>query len=92
MNNMQCKDIPDRPVLAFLSTLGRWGTCFEYGNGSGELYPNSVQHAMPAATGPKLARAKMAMLIKRGLVDGCSCGCRGDYEITEKGLAYLLQN
>lgn len=90
MKYMQCKDIPDRPILAFLSGLGRWGTWFECA--SGELYDNSVQNAMPAITPEKLARAKMAMLIRRGLVDGCSCGCRGDYEITEKGLAYLLRN
>lgn len=27
----------------------------------------------------------MASLIRRGLVDGCGCGCRGDFMITDKG-------
>jgi len=33
--------------------------------------------------------AKMKNLIRRGLVDGCDCGCRGDFEITRKGVAYI---
>lgn len=85
-----CKDIPDEPVLRFLLD-GRdqtgwrvpgWATWFAG-------YDNSVQQAMPPHTPAKLARAKMAMLIRRGLVSGCTCGCRGDFEITSKGLAFL---
>ncbi len=38
----------------------------------------------------KLILAKMKQLIKRGLVDGCACGCRGDFEITPKGEEWLL--
>lgn len=53
------------------------------------------------AVGPRLDRGggrpvpkravlgKMRMLIRRGLVDGCPCGCRGDFEITPKGQAWL---
>ncbi len=37
----------------------------------------------------KLQRAKMTMLMNRGLIGGCDCGCRGDYEITNKGLALI---
>jgi hypothetical protein len=91
---MQCKDIPDLPVLVFLTQLPflavaigdkpvqRWGT-WVWGD---DFKPdNSVIHAMPAGTPPKLALAKMKSLIKRGLVDGCGCGCRGDFEITGRG-------
>lgn len=31
----------------------------------------------------KVIRAKCRQLIKRGLLDGCTCGCRGDFELTE---------
>lgn len=34
---------------------------------------------------PKVVVAKLARLIKRGLLTGCTCGCRGDFEVTEKG-------
>ncbi len=48
-----------------------------------------VPHAMPEGTPEKLVLAKMRRLIKRGLVDGCGCGCRGDFELTDKGRAIL---
>lgn len=83
---MQCKDIPDRPILEFLAGLnGRWATWF------GNEYDNSVTHAMPPDVPDKLVPAKMAMLIRRGVVDGCPCGCRGDYVLTDKGRAELAK-
>lgn len=50
----------------------------------------TVLRAMPNNVPLKLAHAKMNMLIRRGLVDGCSCGCRGDYRITEKGRVAII--
>lgn len=93
---MQCKDIPDEPVLRFLADLPwnsmgsmRWqskGTWF----GDETYFPdNSVLHAMPSGTPEKLGLAKMRMLMRRGLVDGCPCGCRGDFELTDKGRAFI---
>lgn len=29
--------------------------------------------------------AKLRRLLARGLVTGCGCGCRGDWELTSKG-------
>lgn len=84
---MQCKDIPDVPVLSFLRSLSRSGTWFDFK----PLPDNTVVRAMPAGTPRKLVLAKMSMLIKRGLVDGCSCGCRGDFVLTDLGRAYLLR-
>jgi len=81
---MQCKDISGLPILRFLASLnGKWA------NWAGNEYPNSVTHAMPTDAPKKLAHAKMNTLIRRGLVDGCSCGCRGDYVLTEKGKELL---
>lgn len=84
---MQCKDIPDAPVLQFLADLnGRWATWYW----SDDLKPdNSVVAAMPDGTPEKLALAKMRVLMKRGLVDGCNCGCRGDFVLTAKGAERL---
>jgi hypothetical protein len=80
----QCKDIPARPILAFLAALGgapaHWFAL---------ECPRSVTRAMPPGTPPKLVLAKMKMLIRAGLVDGCDCGCRGDFVLTEKGRARL---
>lgn len=83
---MQCKDIPDVPILAFLDSLnGTWATWY-----SG--YPNSVTNVMPPGIPRKLVLAKMRQLIRRGLVGGCNCGCRGDFTLTYRGRAYLAQN
>lgn len=84
LGRMQCKDIADRPILEFLHGLdGRWATWL------GDEYENSVTKAMPGVP-PKLALAKMRMLIRRGVVDGCACGCRGDFTLTGKGAAELV--
>lgn len=31
-------------------------------------------------------------LYRKGYIGGCDCGCRGDFEITDKGLALLNQS
>ncbi len=86
---MQCKDIPDEPVLRFLAgpydgwPAPGWGT---WGSGP---YPQSVANAMPPGTPEKLQLAKMRQMIRRGIVTGCPCGCRGDFELTAKGRAAI---
>jgi hypothetical protein len=81
----QCKDIPDRPILEFLlSHKGKWCNWY-FGN---EL---DVHLAMPKNTPDKLVLAKMRMLMRKGFVSGCGCGCRGDFEITDKGVAFWSQ-
>jgi len=82
---LQCKHIPDIPILVFL---------FEHSDGPAHChwyrgYDRDVSVAMPPDTPRKLVLGKMRMLIRRGLVDGCPCGCRGDFEITEKGEQFL---
>lgn len=39
----------------------------------------------------KVLIAKAGQLIKRKLIDGCACGCRGDFEITAAGAAWLAR-
>lgn len=82
---LQAKHISDRDVLAFLyKHREHWCTWGDYLG-----YMPTVQDAMPAGAPVKVQRAKMAQLIKRGLANGCTCGCRGDYEITAKGIEWL---
>lgn len=37
------------------------------------------------------SRAEMQNLIDVGLINGCTCGCRGDFQITPKGEEYLRE-
>lgn len=92
---MQCKDISDVAVLRFLSGLPMEKSVF---NGfqykmAGTWFrsdaANSIWHVLPAETPEKVALKKMEALIRRGLVEGCSCGCRGDFLLTSAGEAFL---
>lgn len=83
----QCKDVPDEPILRFLYArkyMKIITSCVWF-----DGYENSIGQAMPPNTPTKIKIAKMAKLISRGLINGCGCGCRGDYTITQKGIEYL---
>lgn len=85
---LQCKDIPDLPILRFIASHnGDWCNLFDTEGAAGS--EKSVFHAMPDDTPWKLGLAKMRMLLRRGLVDGCGCGCRGDFFLTDKGREFL---
>lgn len=83
---MQCKDIPTLPILLFLwSWGGAWCNWFDD-------HEKSVRNAMPPDIDDNLILAKMRMLIRAGIVDGCCCGCRGDFVLTEKGEARIAEH
>jgi len=89
--NMQTKDIPDEMILNFLADRqGQW-TSLWYGyfltHKSHDGKPvEDVFLAFPPDTPHKVIKSKMKSLCNRGLLGGCPCGCRGDFEITDKGL------
>ena len=87
---MKTSDIDTRTILEYLYPLqGSW-TCLWYGQfKNSDPTENDVYYAMPEGTPPKIALSKMRNLYKKGYVGGCGCGCRGDFEITDKGLAFL---
>ena len=83
---MQCKHIPNKPILEHIATHGGIGcTWYKLDDGPMSVAHRSVIHAMPKGIDAKLVLAKMRQLIKGKLVDGCGCGCRGDFELTDKG-------
>jgi hypothetical protein len=86
---IQCKDIPDEPILRLLDNLtGELPWAFRWESG----VTNSVMEAMPPGVPENLVLAKMKSLIRKGLVSGCCCGCRGDFEITQKGIDWLVRS
>lgn len=87
---MKTKDIPDEPILRFLAKhQGEWCNWFSPVWIDGTLNKQSVVVAFPPNTPDKLIISKMNSLIRRGLSGGCGCGCRGDFEITDKGLEVI---
>ena len=70
---LQCKDIPDGPILDFFAKdAGKWRTHWDG-------FDNSVPRHLFRFAPEKLVRAKLRRLLERGLIDGCPCGCRGDW-------------
>lgn len=66
---VQAKDVPEAEVLALMAARHpSWTQSWD------------LQEAFPRFP-PKVLLAKMRALKKRGLVDGCGCGCRGDWEL-----------
>lgn len=72
---MQAKDLPDRDALAVVSR-----------SEPANWWDMASEMGIPR----KVVLAKMKKLVKRGLVAGCACGCRGDFKVTEKGKEMLL--
>jgi hypothetical protein len=84
-------DMPDLPLVEFVVALdGAWGT-WCWSDTPDFDWNNSVAPLFPPDTPWKLIHKKMARLIERGIIEGCPCPCRGDYEMTEASLRFLAE-
>lgn len=83
----QCKHIQERPILEFVwdvNNQDKWANwCFGNEHDVRQAFPDGYE------TPDNLVLAKMRKLFDRGLIDGCSCGCRGDYHVTLKGCEFI---
>jgi hypothetical protein len=67
---MQAKDIADEAFLDAVRQADAKHGCVTY------------WHVAELLEAPeKVVLAKARRLISRGLLDGCTCGCRGDFEV-----------
>lgn len=75
---MQTKDIPDQPIIDFIIKNGsdKKYTWFE-------IAENDLGKAMPENIPRKLVLSKIRSMIKRKILDGCDCGCRGDFTLVK---------
>lgn len=69
---MKASDISDEDVIAAVRK-------YETGIGAMAInvYPELHQNW-------KIARAKVDKMIRRGILTGCTCGCRGDFKVANK--------
>jgi hypothetical protein len=90
---MKTSDIPDEPILKLLAEHQGYWTF--WGDDNRLSWPSESMIytiSFPIENVPrKLIHSKWKSLIRRGLIGGCDCGCRGDFEITDKGLESLGQ-
>jgi hypothetical protein len=89
---MQCKDIKEEPILEFVFNMPAVTII------SGIRCPilgatlTQLSEVMGANLPFNLVRAKLKQLVKNGYLEGCTCGCRGDFTITRKGVESLFQH
>jgi hypothetical protein len=88
-NDIPAVVIPELFVLEFMESLRDMPATWLENNG--ELFVNSVQYGMPHGVTPADALAKMDKMIRKGLVTGCSCGCPGNFVITDQGRDEIAQ-
>lgn len=75
----KASDIADRDILDIVERLCRERGCWAMTGDVVDAYPEPLPW--------KVVAAKLSRCLKRGLVTGCDCGCRGDWELTSKGRA-----
>lgn len=80
---MQAKDIPD---VAMLQAVENARIAF---GGAWAIRNRDLDPKHFPGVPEKVCQAKRAKLIKRGLMQGCTCGCRGDFTLTDAGYEVL---
>lgn len=74
---LQAKDLPDADIVAAIkATQGL--------NGVPHWSARSDIDARPPQWPRRVVLAKLASLVKRKIISGCTCGCRGDFEFGER--------
>ena len=85
VNRMKANDIPEKEILEVIERLGdvsllrynhNWTFSWDICD-SLNKYPQ------------KVVMAKLAALVRRGVLSGCTCGCRGDFYIIDISKARL---
>lgn len=74
----QAKDVPEDVILRVLNEEpGRWHTHRR------SMFMASLPEISSelAAFPEKVLLAKLRGMLKRGVIDGCGCGCRGDWRV-----------
>lgn len=80
MKRPKASDIPDADAIRAVWEVSDGGEHWAMAWLVDEKFPD-----MPA----KVVQAKLSKLMGRGLLDGCDCGCRGDFHLTREGAAVI---
>ena len=83
----------DIDTLEVLSVIDSWDRP-DWRIGASVVMINGWDRVMPFEDRPerwpeKILRAKLSWMLRNGLIDGCCCGCRGDFTLTDKGRSML---
>lgn len=87
IKKMQAKHISD---LGYMATVIMLARTKELVLGYETVTVQEMAEALPYIPS-KLIRAKFNQLEKRGFMDGCGCGCRGNFRVTDEGLRFIAE-
>lgn len=76
---LQCKDVPDQPIIDWIAKQDKWTTHFLGSDGKPISDWSIPLEILPGNENFRLA--KLRSMMKKRLIKGCDCGCRGDWEI-----------
>jgi hypothetical protein len=81
IKEVQAKHVPELPILrAIKANEPHWTLTWD-------LFELPELKEFPH----KVVRAKLLNMYNSGLIGGCCCGCRGDFELKPAGLALLKE-
>ncbi len=75
---VQAKDIPDEDFIAAVAVVSQ-RTAAAWGHK--DAWANRFDVAEELGFPEKVVLAKAKAIIKKGRMDGCTCGCRGDFDL-----------
>jgi hypothetical protein len=88
-NKVKASDLDTKPILKALAKhQGEWA-CFWDNKLTWQPKDYDQYQIAPDDYPYKVIRAKLKKMHKQGLIGGCTCGCRGDFKITDKGLEVI---
>lgn len=82
--DVQAKHVPEDEIIRVLSSGGNWT------HWNVECRIGGCTQSIPRASSiiakfpEKVLLAKLTSMKRRGLIDGCNCGCRGDWTIRKE--------
>lgn len=79
---MKASDLSEEAILSVLRA--RPGVLHTHLPPYGDPTPRVYDPTQPTAP-EKVLLAKLRSMARRGLIDGCGCGCRGDWRVADGG-------
>ncbi len=92
---IQVKDIPDQAMIDLVDRLWNAPRAYMEGDNLVVFYPNGASTfdilKMWDSIPPKVIMAKLKKLVAANKLDGCTCGCRGEFTVVRADEKYLVE-
>lgn len=87
---IKCADLDDLSILRFIHSCRNQPLGAKFQDIAEVVSALNYDILQDSPIPFKLMRAKLKRLHKRELINGCTCGCRGDFTLAPKGLFLII--